>query len=66
MNVRFGVLRTRDITAPLYDLHPTRVEAGPDCTHFCWTPMLYQPMFAQLRKLLQLHEEKKEQTLRVL
>mmetsp|Transcript_9435 Transcript_9435/g.9500 ORF Transcript_9435/g.9500 Transcript_9435/m.9500 type:complete len:429 (+) Transcript_9435:70-1356(+) len=37
----------------LWDLHPVSPRAVfpvwstsyPDCTHFCWTPMMYQPIF---------------------
>jgi hypothetical protein len=32
-----------DLTAPLWTMHVNGHMR--DCTHFCWTPMLYQPLF---------------------
>jgi hypothetical protein len=39
-----------DATKGLYSLHPgnDRADAPPDCTHFCWTPALWQPLWSAL------------------
>jgi hypothetical protein len=39
-----------NLTVPLWSEHPNGMLK--DCTHFCWTPMLYQPMFHYLRDLI--------------
>jgi hypothetical protein len=44
------LLRYYNITAPLWSEHPNG--HMKDCTHFCWTPMLYQPIFHYLRNLI--------------
>ncbi|KAJ1419895.1 hypothetical protein B484DRAFT_453246 [Ochromonadaceae sp. CCMP2298] len=35
-----------NLTAPLWDAHPSG--HLKDCTHFCWTPMLYQSVFHRM------------------
>lgn len=45
-NSHFVKLPMRKLTEPLWDLHPTKIDHNPDCVHFCWTPMLFQPVFA--------------------
>ena len=52
-NSVFKIISFRDATLPLWDMHPTRVETGPDCTHFCWSPLLYQSIFAHLSDISQ-------------
>jgi hypothetical protein len=44
------ILRFYNTTIPLWSEHPNG--HLKDCTHFCWTPMLYQPAFHYLRDLL--------------
>lgn len=38
-----------NITHPLWSEHPNGQLR--DCTHFCWSPMFYQPLFHQLRDI---------------
>jgi hypothetical protein len=45
------ILRFYNITLPLWSEHPSG--HMKDCTHFCWTPMLYQPLFHNLDQSLQ-------------
>ena len=40
-------LSVRDVFLDLSDLHYNN-----DCTHYCWTPMLYQPIFQRLYDIL--------------
>jgi hypothetical protein len=39
-----------NLTVPFWSEHPNGMLK--DCTHFCWTPMLYQPIFHYLRDLI--------------
>lgn len=42
------ILRFYNTTLPLWAAHPNGQLR--DCTHFCWFPMLFQPLFHQLRR----------------
>ncbi len=44
------IVRFYDVTAPLWSEHPNG--HMKDCTHFCWSPMLYQPIFHRLDQAL--------------
>ena len=44
------ILRFYNITVPLWSEHPNGHLR--DCTHFCWSPMLYQPIFYHLNNAL--------------
>jgi hypothetical protein len=44
------ILRFYNITLPLWSSHPNGNLR--DCTHFCWFPMLYQPIFHYLAELV--------------
>jgi hypothetical protein len=44
-----------NVTVPLWSEHPNG--HLKDCTHFCWTPMLYQPAFYYLRAVSQLKQD---------
>jgi hypothetical protein len=46
-NTYFTTFPFRKLTLDLWDIHATREEE--DCTHFCLTPMLYQPVFSFIR-----------------
>lgn len=49
-NVLFRVAPFRSLTEPLYDTH---VRGNyEDCTHFCWSPMMYMPVFDFLLKAI--------------
>eukprot|EP01038_Epipyxis_sp_PR26KG_P015100 gene15100-20318_t len=48
---KIQILRFYNITVPLWSEHPNG--QLKDCTHFCWSPMLYQPLFHQLNIVLQ-------------
>ena len=38
----------RNLTRPLHDLHLYSHQYGVDCTHFCWTPMMWQPLWVYI------------------
>lgn len=38
------LIKFRDITSPLYDMHPSSSEQN-DCTHFCYFPQLWQSVW---------------------
>lgn len=40
---KIKIIRYYNLTLPLWSEHPNG--QLKDCTHFCWTPMLYQPIF---------------------
>jgi hypothetical protein len=42
------VLPFRDLTAPLFNMHPSTPDA-PDCTHFCYFPQMWQSIWFDLR-----------------
>ena len=42
-NVIFVTLPMRALTLPLHDTHNRG--GGQDCTHYCWSPMMYQAVF---------------------
>ncbi len=48
---KIRILRFYNLTVPLWSEHPNG--HMKDCTHFCWTPMLYQPLFHELDRALQ-------------
>jgi hypothetical protein len=50
-STRLEIIPFRDVSLPLWDMHPTRVETGPDCTHFCWSPLLYQSVFSHIARV---------------
>lgn len=41
-------ISTYEIFAPLYREHPEG-----DCTHYCWSPMMYQPIYKQMYQILE-------------
>lgn len=43
------ILRFYNLTLPLWSEHPNG--NLKDCTHFCWFPMLYQPIFHYLKNV---------------
>ena len=45
-NIYLSVLHIRSLTLPLYNMHMHG--DYPDCTHYCVTPMMYQPIFYEL------------------
>jgi hypothetical protein len=45
-NIHLSVVHTRALTEPLYNMHMHTDNA--DCTHYCVSPMLYQPLFFEL------------------
>ena len=47
-NLHLSVVHLRSLTAPLYDMHMHTDSA--DCTHYCVTPMMYQPAFWELEQ----------------
>ena len=49
---KIKIIKFYNITAPLYSSHPNGFLK--DCTHFCWTPMLYQPIFNYLDSAMDL------------
>ena len=51
-NVVFQVLPFRSLTEQSYDSH-VRGDYT-DCTHFCWTPMFYMPVFDFISKIVDL------------
>jgi hypothetical protein len=57
------VVDVRALTMQRYDLHPTTVaDMGPccgrvsDCTHWCWTPLLYESVWEQLYDAITAHD----------
>lgn len=50
--VAFTVLSGRAVTESLHDMHVRH--DFHDCTHFCYTPMMYQPIFHELQQLTDL------------
>eukprot|EP01041_Mallomonas_annulata_P009389 gene9389-19483_t len=57
-NEIFGIIPLRSWSVPLWDIHPVHplsvlsskspyyiANEVSDCTHFCWSPMMYQPIF---------------------
>jgi hypothetical protein len=47
---RIQILPFYDLTVPLWNLHVNGNKQ--DCTHFCWSPLLYQSFFHHLRHAL--------------
>ena len=45
-HILLDVLPMQSLTHDLYDLHLR--QGRHDCTHYCYTPMLYQPIYAKL------------------
>ena len=45
-NIQLSILHFRSLTAPLHDMH--RHGDYPDCSHYCVTPMMYQPIWYEL------------------
>jgi hypothetical protein len=45
------ILPMADITRDIPDLHTCNPYFKHDCTHYCFTPMLYQPLWHQIRDL---------------
>lgn len=45
-NLHLSVVHMRDLTVPLHNMHMHTDNV--DCTHFCFTPMMYQPVFYEL------------------
>lgn len=48
-HVLLEVLPLAALTRPLADLHLR--QGRLDCTHYCYTPMLYQPIYSHLQRL---------------
>lgn len=48
--VRVHVLNFRALTRDMSDLH-VRQNNNRDCTHYCYTPMMYQSIYHQLAKI---------------
>ena len=46
-NTQFSIIDMHTLTKPLHDIHPIQGGTG-DCTHYCYTPMLYQPIYHEL------------------
>jgi hypothetical protein len=44
------IIPFHDITAPLHDMHPDS-EVWEDCTHFCYFPQMWQPVWFYLFRL---------------
>lgn len=44
------ILRFYNLTVPLWSEHPNGHLR--DCTHFCWSPMLFQPIFHYMKGLV--------------
>jgi len=42
-----NVIPFRDVTAPLYDMHPTN-RVTKDCTHFCYFPQIWQTVWNEI------------------
>lgn len=49
LNVTVGILPTRQLTVELSDMHVSHDYR--DCTHYCYTPMMYQPIYHDLVEL---------------
>jgi hypothetical protein len=47
--VMLEVLPMFELTKSLSDIHMRQYRQ--DCTHYCYTPMLYQPVYTQLRSI---------------
>jgi len=47
-NLHLSVVHLRSLTLPLYNMHMHTDNA--DCTHYCVTPMMYQPAFWELER----------------
>ena len=47
LDAYFHLIPFRDITSPLHDMHPSGAE-GKDCTHYCYFPQLWQPVWNEL------------------
>ena len=45
---RLNVFPMRSLTRPLHDMHLYSYQYGVDCTHFCWTPMMWQPLWVYI------------------
>jgi hypothetical protein len=45
-NIHFEVIPFRSLTEDMWDTHMGGDYA--DCTHFCWSPMMFQPVFKTL------------------
>lgn len=50
-NTYFSVLPIRKITETMWDTHDGAIEGsrrGSDCTHYCWSPLYFQPIFSAI------------------
>lgn len=45
------ILPMADITRDIPDLHTCNPYYKHDCTHYCFTPLMYQPLWHQMREL---------------
>ena len=43
-----NIFPMRRLTRPLHDMHLYSSKYGVDCTHFCWTPMMWQPLWTYI------------------
>ena len=49
-NIHFEIIPFRSLTEDMWDTHMGGDYA--DCTHFCWSPMMFQPVFKTLLKAI--------------
>ena len=45
------IIPFRDITAPLYDMHPDGV-GSKDCTRYCYFPQMWQPVWWKIHNAI--------------
>lgn len=48
-----------DVTRPAADLHICHPTYKFDCTHYCYTPLLWQPMYYDIEEIAQYHKQRK-------
>ncbi|RYY89174.1 hypothetical protein EON63_01235 [archaeon] len=57
---KIKLLPLASLTRPLHDLHTCNPYFKHDCTHYCYTPLLWQVFWHQIEQLMQEVHEKEE------
>lgn len=57
---KIKVLPLASLTRPLHDLHTCNPFFKHDCTHYCYTPLLWQVFWHQMEQLMKEVQDKEE------